>query len=162
MSTLTRSSSSRVKTTVFHTLGYEQSDVQDYISRLEEHGVTVVVDVRDMPLSRKKGFSKNQLNTLLEEAGISYIHYRSLGAPKALRVELIETGRWSNYASKYRDQVLRHRKDEVDELVDLAREETISLLCFERDPMECHRSIVAREMEKRAKGFELSVKHIRY
>lgn len=162
MSPLTRSRRSRAKTTVFHTLGYEQSDVDDYISRLEEHGVSLVVDVRDMPLSRKKGFSKNQLRQLLEEAGIAYVHYRSLGAPKPLRVELISSGSWPNYVSQYRQQVLRHRKSEVDELIELASEETISLLCFERDPMECHRSLVAREMEKRGKEFKLSVEHIRY
>ena len=162
MGTLKSSPRSRSKTTVFHTLGYEQSDVDAYIDRLVEHGVTVVVDVRDMPLSRKKGFSKNQLRELLEQAGIDYVHYRSLGAPKALRVELIDTGSWSNYARQYRGQVLRYRKAEVDELIELAGEETISLLCFERDPMECHRSLVAREMEKRAKDTNLIVEHIHY
>ncbi|NRB75051.1 MAG: DUF488 domain-containing protein [Verrucomicrobiales bacterium] len=157
-----RKSGKPTKTTVFHTLGYEQSDSDDYVRRLREHGVSVVVDVRDMPLSRKKGFSKNQLRALLEEAGIGYVHYRSLGAPKALRTELIETKSWSNYVAKYREQVLKHRKEEVDELVDLTEKETISLLCFERDPMECHRSLVAREMEKRGKDRGLAVDHIRY
>ena len=54
---------------IFHTLGYEQSEPEDYIRRLQQHGVSVVVDVRDFPISRKRGFSKARLRELLAEAG---------------------------------------------------------------------------------------------
>lgn len=162
MSTTIAKRSPRTKTTTFHTLGYEQSAIEEYIDRLAENGVTLVVDVRQMPLSRKKGFSKNGLRALLEDAGIGYVHYRSLGAPKPLRTELLTTKSWPNYVSQYREQVLRHRRAEVDELVALAADETISLLCFERDPMECHRSLVAHEMVKRGKASGLAVDHILY
>ena len=73
---------------IFHTLGYEQSEPEDYIRRLQQHGVSVVVDVRDFPISRKRGFSKARLRELLAEAGIDYIHLQTLGAPKDLRDDL--------------------------------------------------------------------------
>ncbi len=58
--------------TVFHSLGYEQSESADYVRRLREHKVWVVVDVRDLPVSRKRGFSKSQLRETLANAGIEY------------------------------------------------------------------------------------------
>jgi len=148
--------------TVFHTLGYEQSEPEEYIRRLRKHGVSVVVDVRDMPLSRKRGFSKNQLRELLAAAGIDYIHVQTLGAPKPLRDGLRSGGSWWNYVKAYTSGVLARRSEDIEFLIDLASRERVSLLCFERDPGECHRSLVAHEMVRRSNGHNLQVEHIRY
>jgi uncharacterized protein (DUF488 family) len=58
--------------------------------------------------------------------------------------------------------VLRKQTAELDALIKLSHEKCICLLCFERDPAECHRSLVAREMEQRAKDSPVQVEHIRY
>ncbi|PYJ68778.1 MAG: hypothetical protein DME75_12325 [Verrucomicrobia bacterium] len=50
----------------------------------------------------------------------------------------------------------------IDELVTLAATRRICLLCFERNPGECHRSLIAREMEQRSNGLNLKVEHISY
>lgn len=147
---------------VFHSLGYEQSEPEEYLRRLKKHGVSVVVDVRDMPLSRKRGFSKNQLREALAESGIEYIHIQTLGAPKELRDDLRSGGSWWNYVKEYTSKVLSRRGEDIDLLINLATRERISLLCFEREPRECHRSLVADEMMKRGNGHNLKVEHIRY
>jgi uncharacterized protein (DUF488 family) len=149
-------------TIVFHSLGYEQSEPEDYLRRLQQHKVSVVVDVRDVPLSRKRGFSKNQLRAALADAGIEYIHVQTLGAPKELRDDLRSGGSWWNYVKHYTSRVLAKRGEDIEFLIDLAGRERISLLCFEREPRECHRSLVADEMVKRSNGSNLQIEHIRY
>lgn len=144
----------------FFTIGYEQSEPHEFVRRLQSHGVQLVVDVRDMPLSRKRGFSKDQLQALLAEADIDYLHVKALGAPKELRDPLRAGGSWWQYVKGY-EALLCTRTAEVESLCQLAGERRICLLCFERNPAECHRSLVAREMERRSAG-RASVEHIRY
>lgn len=147
--------------TTFFTVGYEQSEPGDFLRRLQENGIEMVVDVRDMPLSRKRGFSKNQLQELLTEVDIEYLHVKPLGAPKEIRDPLRAGGSWWEYIKGY-ERVLRSQTVQIDALIKLAREKRICLLCFERNPAECHRSLVAREMERRAEDFPVQVEHIRY
>ena len=111
--------------------------------------------------SSKRGFSKNQLQALLAEMDIEYLHVKPLGAPKEIRDPLRAGGSWWEYVKGY-NQVLKKQSAEVDALIKLAREKRICLLCFERNPAECHRSLVAREMEQRAGASLVQVEHIRY
>jgi uncharacterized protein (DUF488 family) len=64
------------------TIGYERAAISDLIATLREVGVGALIDVRDLPVSRKRGFSKRALGQRLEEVGIRYIHLRDLGGPK--------------------------------------------------------------------------------
>ena len=41
------------------TIGYEGRDVDEFVSCLMQYKVTRLIDVREIPLSRKKGFSKS-------------------------------------------------------------------------------------------------------
>jgi uncharacterized protein (DUF488 family) len=150
-----------VLATSFFTVGYEQSQPEPFLRRLQTTGIEMVVDVRDMPLSRKRGFSKNQLQALLAQADIEYLHVKALGAPKEIRDPLRAGGSWWDYIKGY-ERVLRKQTTEIDALIKLAREKRICLLCFERNPAECHRSLIAREMEQRANDSPVQVEHIRY
>lgn len=114
-----------------------------------------------MPLSRRKGFSKNQLQALLADEGIDYLHLKPLGAPKELRDRLRAGGSWWEYIKGYR-KVLERETAQIDALIDLAQKRRICLLCFERKPEECHRSLVANEMVQRTAHNAVRVEHIRY
>jgi uncharacterized protein (DUF488 family) len=63
-----------------YTIGYEQASIDDFVATLRTAGVELVIDVREQPLSRKKGFSKKALNALLEANDIGYIHLKGLAA----------------------------------------------------------------------------------
>lgn len=76
------------------TVGYESTELQLFIDCLIENRVTVLIDVRDFPISRKRGFSKKSLAEALLQAGINYEHWRQLGAPKEIRHELRQTKDW--------------------------------------------------------------------
>jgi hypothetical protein len=70
---------------VIHTLGYEGATLAEFITRLKMAGIMTVADVRQMPLSRKRGFSKTALAAALEKVGIDYVHIPALGCPKPIR-----------------------------------------------------------------------------
>lgn len=121
-------------------IGYEQRSVDDLIRILRRNDVEVLVDVRLNPISRKRGFSKTALAQALAEAGIEYRHERALGNPTENRDPFRK-----GYRSA-RERYVRHLRNgasEVyDELIRLARNAQIAVLCYERDHSTCHRSCI--------------------
>jgi uncharacterized protein (DUF488 family) len=127
--------------TVF-TIGYEGLDIDAFMSLLAEHGIETVVDVRELPLSRKPGFSKKALASVLNLSGLEYVHMVALGCPKLVRDRYREDGNWKRYT----DGFLKHLKTQkaaIDELAELAASSNCALLCYEANFNFCHRSMVA-------------------
>ncbi|WP_024302562.1 DUF488 family protein [Pseudogulbenkiania sp. MAI-1] len=126
------------------TIGYEGANVGDFIETLKEAEVDVLLDIREMPLSRKAGFSKTALSMLVTCAGLEYRHIRALGAPKDVRNNLKATGDWVQYFKDFDAYLVSQQ----DIMIQLSSEinGNIALMCYERDPKQCHRSSVAREL----------------
>lgn len=123
------------------TLGYEGADLGDFLNVLKQQQIDLLLDVRELPLSRRKGFSKNALREALEGCGIDYRHERCLGSPKTLRHRLYADG---DYKTFFRD-FGKHLGRQQDLLEMLAEELTgnVVLVCYEKDHRTCHRSAVA-------------------
>jgi uncharacterized protein (DUF488 family) len=124
------------------TIGYQNRTVDDLVDTLRAAEVKALVDVRLTPLSRKAGLSKNGLAARLHEAGIDYVHLPALGNPRDNR-DAYRRGDEAAVA-KYRN-VLRTSEGQaaLDQLVRLATQKRVALMCFEHDAAECHRSMVA-------------------
>jgi uncharacterized protein (DUF488 family) len=82
------------------TIGYEGLDQRQFMAHLAHNKISVVADVRHLPLSRKKGFSKSSLAEMLNENDIEYISLRDLGTSKDMRNKLYAT---KNYAAFFKD-----------------------------------------------------------
>jgi uncharacterized protein (DUF488 family) len=134
------------KRTLF-TLGYEGLDLQSFIGLLHDAGVHTVLDVRELPLSRKKGFSKLAFSEALADCGIAYLHAPVLGCPKDIRVRYQADGDWDAYSKAFM-AYLSTQTASVLELAKLAAATNICLVCFEADFTRCHRTYVAREARK--------------
>lgn len=106
------------------------------------------MDVRELPLSRRPGFSKRALSEGLAAAGIAYSHAKALGTPRAMRHALKAGGSLDAFRAAYAKH-LATQEAALDELVDVASRERCALLCVERDHAECHRDVVARALEER-------------
>lgn len=141
------------------TIGYEGYSAAEWLESLVASRVEMVVDVREMPLSRKPGFSKTRLTEMLKSKGIGYVHLRSLGNPKAYRDRLRDGWDFGEFAAAYR-HILEAQPDALDALLSLAIHRRICLLCFEEDPAACHRSIVAEYVSESHP--DLRVSHLRY
>ena len=122
------------------TIGYEGSTQAELIAALTQAGVRRVIDVRAVPLSRKPGFSKNILAAGLREAGIDYVHLKALGTPAQGR-EAARKGRFAEMERIYAAQLeTPEAAAESARMIALAEEKPSALLCFERDPAQCHRT----------------------
>ena len=91
---------------ILFTIGYEKLDQKQFMAHLSYYGVDVVADIRKLPVSRKKGFSKTALRETLNCKGIDYINYQALGAPKELRDELYTSGNYDRFFRKYGNHIL--------------------------------------------------------
>jgi uncharacterized protein (DUF488 family) len=95
-----------------------------------------------VPNSRRPGFSKTPLRNALAEAGIDYVHLRALGTPAAGR-EAARKGRHDDLRRIYAGQLeLPEAIAASAQMMELAREKPSALLCYERDPAGCHRTLL--------------------
>ena len=124
------------------TIGYENSTVGDFLSALQQAGVERVIDVRAIPNSRRPGFSKTPLRNALAEVGIDYVHLRALGTPADGRAAA-RAGRHEDLERIYAGQLeLPEAIAQGAQMLDLAGEKPSAVLCYEREPAECHRTLL--------------------
>ncbi|HEU4405406.1 MAG TPA: DUF488 domain-containing protein [Polyangiaceae bacterium] len=140
------------------TVGYEFATLPSVIEALRARGVKTLIDVRELPLSRRAGFSKRPLNAELSDAGIGYVHLRALGTPKEGRVAN-KQGKMAQFWRIVDGRLATPEAErELAAAADLARRGPACLLCFEADPETCHRLRVGALLAERY-GFE--VEHLR-
>jgi uncharacterized protein (DUF488 family) len=128
-----------------YTVGYERRELDEFVALLGAAGIGRVVDVRELPLSRRRGFSKTPLAAVLADADIEYVHLRSAGNPfRHAKVNVL--GLYKAY--------LRRSPETVDEVIAATTGRRTALLCLERDPTMCHRGVLAEAIEKRGVTIE--------
>ena len=124
------------------TIGYEGATVGEFLDALRDAGVERLIDVRAVPNSRRPGFSKTPLRNALAEAGIDYVHLRALGTPADGRAAA-RAGRHAELERIYSGQLeLPEAMAEAAQMLGLAAEKPSALLCYERDPGGCHRTLL--------------------
>jgi uncharacterized protein (DUF488 family) len=134
------------------TIGYQQRSIDELIAILSDAKVDVLVDVRDVAFSHKPGFSGGPLRAALAARGLGYVHAQFAGNPKWLREnsdsipEALEFYRW--YLDEFPEVV-----EAFDAAIaDLhAKRQSAAIMCFERDPAECHRTILAERWARRGR-----------
>ncbi|MER5645894.1 DUF488 domain-containing protein [Streptosporangium sp. NPDC002524] len=132
-------------------IGYEGCDLDGFVRRLHRENVTLLVDVRLNPISRKRGFSKTALANALADAGVAYEHMRELGNPKWNRAGFggspaeLGTAR-GVYAGLLMDADAREC---LGRIAEAARRQTVAIMCFEADEHRCHRDLVLEAVRER-------------
>jgi uncharacterized protein (DUF488 family) len=137
---------------VLFTIGYEQAKPEAVLHELSRSRVNLLVDTRAVAASRRPGFSKRQLAASLDEIGIPYLHLQKLGTPTEGR----EAARAGNYENLWRiyDKHIQtpEAQEALSELVAQVKAgKRVALLCYERDPKQCHRSRIAALVKKRTR-----------
>jgi uncharacterized protein (DUF488 family) len=132
------------------TIGYEKATSAAVLAELRRAKVKLVVDIRAVAASRRPGFSKRQLAAALDEQGIAYLHLQKLGTPsegrQAARAGDLDT-LWRIYAKHLKTP---EATAAMDELVSIVRSgPPACVLCYERDPAQCHRSRIAEIVSER-------------
>jgi uncharacterized protein (DUF488 family) len=127
------------------TIGYEGLSPVEFFGILRRCKVSTVVDVRELPISRRKGFAKSALAAGLAENGIKYTHVPALGCPRDVRHAYREDGDWQQYTRRFK-AYLETRLSALEELSELLGKERCCLLCFEEDYNFCHRRFIAERV----------------
>ncbi len=136
------------------TIGHSTRSAEELVEMLEAHGVTFVVDVRTVPRSRRNPqFNKDVLPERLAEEGIDYRHEPRLGGLRKPSKNSINSA-WRNASFRgYADYMQTDDFAEaIADLVELAKEQPIAVMCAESVPWRCHRSLIADALT--ARGIE--------
>ncbi|MHB8380773.1 MAG: DUF488 domain-containing protein [Candidatus Binataceae bacterium] len=130
-----------------YTFGYEGLSIARFIQELSRVRIQRVIDVRELPLSRKRGFSKTSLSLALHASGIEYEHIRALGCPRPIRNRFKVDRDWEVYKRGFTAH-LSAQTSALNEVAETERAVRICLVCFEADFRVCHRSLVAVSLER--------------
>jgi len=128
-------------------VGYEGLTISEYIQVLRDLQVSTLVDVRLNAISRKPGFSKTRLKGYLADAGIQYLHYRELGNPKDNRSGFWDAPNTDSHAqsvNRFKDLILcdDYKVSLLNNLKNMSQYENVALLCYEKAPEKCHRTVL--------------------
>jgi uncharacterized protein (DUF488 family) len=134
-----------IKTPIIKTIGHSNHPIEHFVDLLKAGGVELLVDVRSMPYSRRfPQFGRERLSKSLVDASISYVwEGEALGG---------KPGHGGGYAEL---AVRPAFKDALDRVIDRSRSATVCLMCAEKDPLDCHRTVlVSRRLAERGATIE--------
>jgi uncharacterized protein (DUF488 family) len=137
--------SSHGRAAKFFTLGYQSHSPRTLLKLLSANGVNVLVDVRQNPVSRKRGFSRSHLQESASQFGIDYLHFPCLGTPPRIRKLYVQTGNVQKALKLYGEH-LQSKKKCLLSLISLVTSKQFCLLCLESDYTSCHRSVIAQRL----------------
>ncbi len=143
---------------VIFSIGHSTRTLQEFISLLKENGVTLVADIRTIPRSRHNPqFNEDSLPVTLKEAGIGYTHMKGLGGLRHPLKDSVNTA-WRNDSFRGFADYMQTPEfiENLSFLIELAKRDTICLLCAEAVPWRCHRSLIADALFVRG----ITVRHV--
>lgn len=144
----------------FATIGYEGGSVESYLNKLIENDIRILIDVRKNPISRKYGFSKRTLSSLVTKLGIEYIHIPELGIDSSDRKNLNNQSDYDHLFNQYEKTVLANQRSALQLVYDLYNSKRrVAITCFEKEHSQCHRSRVANSIVAMSYG-EIAPMHL--
>jgi hypothetical protein len=140
-------------------IGYEQyRSVDDFARLIAASGVERLVDVRELPISRRRGFAKSALAEALAKHSVEYIHVRSMGNPKEFR-DLYKAGKVAEGRAGFEQLLFKDRINDLQELASTIQEKPSALMCVEDDESVCHRQVIFTALRAEI-GLKLEVTRI--
>lgn len=132
---------------ILMTIGYEGFSLEKYLRQLICNDIRVLCDVRKNAFSMKYGFSKSILQKACEGVGIKYLHVPALGIESEFRKSLKTQADYDDLFAEYEKTSLKQNFGAllfVRSVID--KEKRVCLTCFEKDPKQCHRTVVAKAL----------------
>ena len=128
------------------TVGHSTHPLDAFIDLLKAHSVTRLIDVRTVPRSRHNPqFNRDTFSDALESSGIRYMYVAGLGGFRHTSRESSSNRGWRNEAFRgYADYMQTPEfAENLADLIELAKQERVVLMCAEAVPWRCHRSLIA-------------------
>lgn len=131
--------------TDIYTIGHSTRSIDDFLEILHDYNIVSVIDVRTIPKSRHNPqYNEEDLRKALKRAHIGYLHCAGLGGLRHTTRASVNTG-WRNASFRgFADYMQTPEFDEsMEELIRMAQEQTIVIMCAEALPWRCHRSLIS-------------------
>lgn len=128
-----------------YTVGHSTRSLNDFTALLKKYGIELLADVRTIPRSRHNPqFNGDTLQVFLPAQEISYRHLKELGGLRHSRADSPNTG-WRNASFRGFADYMQTPVFEaaIMNLLQLATQRTVALMCAEAVPWRCHRSLIA-------------------
>ncbi|MBF0609131.1 MAG: DUF488 domain-containing protein [Candidatus Magnetobacterium sp. LHC-1] len=140
------------------TIGYEGKSIDVYLNQLIENDIKILCDIRYNAVSRKYGFSKEQLNRCLSKLNYRYLHFPELGIEPTQRIVLNTQDDYDALFRIYEKTILPLHTESIDKIYRLVIDnKLVAITCFELNYFQCHRSVVAKVLSNR---YGLEIRHI--
>jgi uncharacterized protein (DUF488 family) len=130
-----------------YSVGYEGFEVETLIDHLASSKVSLVIDVRLTPMSRRRGFSRKSLSAELQDAGIDYTHEPDLGNPPDNR-DSFRRGDGEEGRRRMREMLDNGSGPALRRLIEHASGARVAVLCVERDRLRCHRHVITEMVQE--------------
>tara|TARA_B100000949_G_scaffold108329_1_gene96151 strand:+ start:7095 stop:7976 length:882 start_codon:yes stop_codon:yes gene_type:complete len=141
------------------TIGYEGISLENYLNKLVQNNISLLVDVRKNPLSMKFGFSKTLLKKYCNSLNINYIHIPEVGIKSEKRQSLENQEDYDILFEHYKKTTLKESPESQEQILNLLNKyNRIALTCFESNICQCHRLPLAESLHKLKN--DLIIKHI--
>jgi uncharacterized protein (DUF488 family) len=126
------------------TVGHSTRTIEDFLALLKHYQITEVVDIRTIPKSRHNPqFNGPELAHVLRSHHIGYRHQKNLGGLRHAHTDSINMA-WKN--SSFRGFADYMQTEDfnigIQELIKIAHEKTVAIMCSEAVPWRCHRSLI--------------------
>ena len=141
----------------FFTIGYEGLSLEEFVKKLLLHKVKVLIDVREIPWSRKNGFSKTKLTQRFKQESITYLSFPELGSPQPTRNQLRDDEDYKKFFEAYSDYLDEHQESLID-ILTLLKKRSVCLMCYEKDVNICHRKTIVEKIQ--SINGKLNIKHL--
>lgn len=123
-----------------YTIGYEGRSIDGFLNELIKRNIKTLFDVRKNAYSMQFEFSAQPLRQALDEAGINYVHCPEVGIATDKRQELLPSGRQVELFDWYKANILPKSRAFVDKAFSQFENGNIAFMCYEKNPLDCHRS----------------------
>jgi uncharacterized protein (DUF488 family) len=140
------------------TIGHSTRTIEDFTDLPRAHGVQLIVDIRTVPRSRRNPqLNEDTLAASLKESGIDYVRLKELGGLRHPRKDSQNTG-WRNLSFRGFADYMQTPDFEtgINDLIRLAQDRSVAIMCAEALPWRCHRSLIADALVVRG----IKVEHI--
>ena len=134
-----------------YAIGHSTRPLEKFIELLQAHDIKTLADIRSIPRSRTNPqFNQENLARALSQVGIRYIHLKKLGGLRSPEKDSINIG-WENTSFRgYADYMQsREFEEALNELIEMAKQGRIAVMCAEGNPFRCHRNLVADALTAR-------------
>ncbi|MCI0441391.1 MAG: DUF488 domain-containing protein [Chloroflexi bacterium] len=123
-----------------YTIGHSRHEWEMFLALLKTHGIETLVDVRSKPVSRFARFAnKRVLPHLLEREGIRHAYLGDSLGGKPADESYYDAKGSPNYERIASEPGF---KKGIDELLKLAKNSRVAIMCAEEDPTKCHRRLL--------------------